>query len=265
MAALRLVTANLLHGMSLDTGQAAEDELRRAADRLRGDVVGLQEVDRDQDRSGNVDQARIVAETVGARDWRFVPSLEGTPDLTRSWRPATSDDGTGVEGPTYGVALISCLPVRSWHVLRLGASPVGAPLLVPGTPKARLMHVPDEPRVAVAAVVDGPGGVFTAITTHLSFVPGVNVRQLRRVVRWAATMPGPRLLMGDFNLPGTLPRRVTRWEQLVRAATYPSYRPRIQFDHVLGSGVRRDAVRDVEVLRLPVSDHCALAVELDVG
>jgi endonuclease/exonuclease/phosphatase family metal-dependent hydrolase len=258
------VTANLLHGMSLDTGQATEDGLRLGARRLQGDVVGLQEVDCAQDRSGGVDQAAVVAETVGARAWRFVPSLEGTPDLTRSWRPATSDDGPGVEGPTYGVALLSRWPVLSWHVLRLGASPVGAPLLVPGRPKARLMHVPDEPRVAVAAVVDGPDGVFTAITTHLSFVPGVNVRQLRRVVRWGATMPGPRLLMGDFNLPGTLPRRITRWEQLARTATYPSYRPRIQFDHVMGSGVRRDAVRDVEVLRLPVSDHCALAVDLDL-
>ena len=77
VAPLRLVTANLLHGMSLDTGQAAEDDLRLAARELRGDLIGLQEVDRAQDRSGGVDQAAVVAETVGARAWRFVPSLEG--------------------------------------------------------------------------------------------------------------------------------------------------------------------------------------------
>jgi endonuclease/exonuclease/phosphatase family metal-dependent hydrolase len=261
---LRLATANLLHGMSLTSGVAGEDDLRGSARLLAADVVGLQEVDRHQERSGLVDQTAVVAELVGASAWRFVPALEGTPDPSRSWRPTEVEDGSTVDGPTYGVGLVSRLPVRSWHVLRLGASRVGAPLLVPGEPRSRLMHVPDEPRVALAAVLEGPNGPFTAVTTHLSFVPGVNVAQLRRVVRWAAAFPGPRLLLGDFNLPGALPRRITRWEQLARAATYPSYRPRIQFDHVLGDGVTRADVRDVKVVRMPVSDHCALRVDVDV-
>jgi endonuclease/exonuclease/phosphatase family metal-dependent hydrolase len=55
----------------------------------------------------------------------------------------------------------------------------------------------------------------------------------------------------------------TRWAQLARAATYPSWRPRVQFDHVLADGIDESAVRDVEVMKLGVSDHCALAVDLD--
>ena len=37
----------------------------------------------------------------------------------------------------------------------------------------------DEPRVLLAAVVDAPFGRLTIATTHLSFVPGWNVWQLR--------------------------------------------------------------------------------------
>lgn len=266
MPRLRFVTSNLLHGMSLETGQVAQCDLRRAAQAMEGDLVALQEVDRGQDRSNGVDQARAVAEEIGATAWRFVPTLAGTPGPVRTWTPVTTEDVDGDcgSGPTYGVALLSRLPVRSWHVLRLAASPVGAPLLVPGPPRARMMHIPDEPRVAVAAVVDGPRGAFTAVTTHLSFVPGVNVGQLRRVARWAQTLPAPRLLLGDLNLPGAVPRRAVRWHRLARVATYPAYRPRVQFDHVLGSGITAEAVLDVEALHLPVSDHCALAVDLEI-
>jgi endonuclease/exonuclease/phosphatase family metal-dependent hydrolase len=137
------------------------------------------------------------------------------------------------------------------------------PLMVPGS--RGLTHVPDEPRVAVAAVLDSPSGPLTVLTAHLSFMPGWNVSQLRALARWARDFPGPRLLIGDFNLPGTLPRITTRWEQLARAATYPSWSPRVQFDHVLADGVNVSAVRDVQVMRLGISDHCALAVDLDIA
>jgi endonuclease/exonuclease/phosphatase family metal-dependent hydrolase len=56
----------------------------------------------------------------------------------------------------------------------------------------------------------------------------------------------------------------TRWAQLARAATYPSYRPRVQFDHVLADGIAASAVRGSQAMRLPVSDHCALVVDLDL-
>ena len=53
-----------------------------------------------------------------------------------------------------------------------------------------------------------------------------------------------------------------RWVQLARVATYPSYRPRVQFDHAFAHGIAESAVRDVQAMRLPVSDHCALRVDL---
>ena len=134
------------------------------------------------------------------------------------------------------------------------------PLLVPG--EKGLPRIPDEPRVALAAVLEGPRGPMTVVTAHLSFVPGWNIAQLRALTRWARTFPGPRLLTGDLNLPGALPGLVSRWRQLARVATYPSYRPRVQFDHVLADGIAQGAVQNRQALRLPVSDHCALVVDL---
>ena len=124
--------------------------------------------------------------------------------------------------------------------------------------------MPDEPRAALAAVVDGPHGPFTVVATHLSFVPGVNARQLRAIVRWAASMPRPVFLLGDLNLPGGLPARVSGWQVLAHAPTYPSFGPRVQLDHVLADGLEQGAVRSDHVWTLPVSDHCAVGVDADL-
>ena len=253
---MRVATFNLLSGRSLPDGEVRTDALHDAAAELDADVVGLQEVDRAQPRSGGADQAAVVADALGAGTWRFVAAVHGTPGA--AWTPAADDDGQLADGPSYGVALVSRLPVLSWRVRRFGPAPFGLPLLVPGS--RGLTRVPDEPRVALAAVVDGPAGPFTVLTAHLSFVPGWNVRQLRAIARWAAALPAPRLLLGDFNLPGGVPRVVSGWTQLARVPTYPSWRPRVQFDHVLADQPLQ--VSAARAMRLPVSDHCALAVDL---
>jgi endonuclease/exonuclease/phosphatase family metal-dependent hydrolase len=258
---MRVATFNVLHGRSVAHGQVRQAELVEAAASLDADVVGLQEVDRSQERSGGVDQTAAVAHALGASHWRFVPALHGTPGA--EWTASRHDDSADVDGPAYGVGLVSRLPVLSWHVRRFGPAPVGMPLLVPG--RRGLTHVDDEPRVAVAAVLDTSRGPVTVVTTHLSFVPGWNVAQLRVLARWARTLPAPRLLTGDLNLPGRLPRLTTGWAQPARVATYPSWHPRVQFDHVLVDGLPGTAVRGVRSVCLSVSDHCALAVDLDLG
>lgn len=262
MALLRVATFNLLHGIGLSHGQVRPDELRAAAKELDADVVGLQEVDHGQERSGRVDQTGLVAEALGAAHHRFVPAVHGTPG--EDWQPSHAHDGREVDGPTYGIGLVSRLPVRQWDVQRYRAAPFGLPLMIPAQPRPRFIRVSDEPRAAVAAVVDGPDGPLTVITTHLSFVPGFNVVQLRRLVQWAGTLPGPRLLLGDFNLPGPLPGLLSGWTPLVRTPTYPSPAPRVQLDHVLAQGLDAAAVTRAEAVRLPVSDHCALVVELEL-
>jgi len=258
VATLRLATFNLLHGSGVASGAVREADLRDAAATLDADVLGLQEVDRGQPRSGKTDQAAVVAEVLDAPWWRFAPALTGTPG--QRWAPA--DPLSDPVGPAYGIALVSRLRILRWQARSFPAAPVRLPLNVPG--RRGLTPVADEPRVALAAVVVGPDGPFTVATAHLSFVPGWNVRQLRAIVRWLAPLPGPQVLLGDLNLPGGLPGTLTRWAELARSPTYPSWRPRVQWDHALGHGVGLGAVRAVTARRLAVSDHCALVVDVDI-
>jgi endonuclease/exonuclease/phosphatase family metal-dependent hydrolase len=294
--AIRLATYNLLHGMTVLGGLpepqrdadgavsgpplvADDAPLRAAVAMLDADVLGIQEVDVDQPRSSHVHQVRSVAEALAAPHWRFAPSVAGTPGEP-GWQPARDthqragnphvrheeDPATGTTGPMYGVGLVSRLPVLEWRTTCFPPAPWSLPLLIPAEPRPRFLRVPDEPRAAIAAVIEGPNGPFTVATAHLSFVPGYNVRQLRALRIWLAGLPRPLVLLGDFNLPGRLPARITRWTPLVRGATYPSTRPRVQLDHVLADGASArllaSAVPGVHLL--PVSDHAAVSVDLDL-
>ena len=252
---MRLASFNLLHGRSLSDGTVVAERLHDSVVTLAPDVVGLQEVDRGQNRSDSRDLTREVARSLGATDWRFVPALMGTPGF--DWRAAVDDDHASPEA-SYGCGLVSRYPVLSWHTVRLAAAKVRSPILLPGT--KQVIWLQDEPRVGVAAVVQTPYGVMTIATTHLSFVPVWNGVQLRTLCRALEQLPGPRVLLGDLNMPPPFPRVLSRWASLAKVATYPSPEPRIQLDHVLGHG-SLPPVRAVETPALPVSDHRALLVE----
>jgi endonuclease/exonuclease/phosphatase family metal-dependent hydrolase len=266
--------------------------LRDAVVRLGADVIGLQEVDVDQPRSAGAHQVLSVAEALDAAHWHFAPSVAGTPGEP-GWVHATDDhetaanprlraavqqrraDDVGVEvdppvtvGPLYGVGLVSRLPVSQWRSTRFAPAPWSLPLLIPAEPRPRFVSVADEPRAAIAAVVEGDRGPFTVVTAHLSFVPGYNVRQLREMRRWLAGFPRPLVLLGDFNLPGRMPARITGWQPLLKAPTYPVMKPRAQLDHVLVDGFTPDQIEaaraTAQVHLLPVSDHAAITVDLDL-
>lgn len=242
------------------------------------DVMALQEVDRHQPRSGGVDQAAVIAQAIGARVWRFAPALHGTPGVASegaAWVPASADDDLPPNqadpvaardvGPRYGLALLSRWPVRQWKVIRFPPAPVSLPLLAPNPGKPRAVVVPDEPRVALLAVLELPRVDVTVVAAHLSFVPGYNSKQLQSLKAFAAGLPRPLVLMGDLNLPGTLPGLLTGWRQIARVPSYPVNRPRVQFDHIIADGwLEESAVRAQESVRavaLPVSDHCALVAD----
>ncbi len=248
---MRVATWNILNGTSLTDGKVDAARLQAAAGSLDVDLLGIQEVDRGQPRSGLLDLTAEVAEGLGAGHHRYLPSLVGTPG--GSWRAA---DGAEVGNACYGIGLVSRFPVRSWHEKSLGRARVTAPILLPDR---RLMWLKDEPRVALAAVVDGPDGPLTVCVTHLSFVPFCNAWQLRRLVGWLGGLPGPTLLMGDLNLPVGA-GLVSGLDVLARAKTYPAPQPKVQLDHVLGRGV--GPALAVETPVVDVSDHLPLVVTL---
>jgi endonuclease/exonuclease/phosphatase family metal-dependent hydrolase len=259
---VRLATFNLMHGRSLYDGQVDPARLGEAVAGLDADVLGMQEVDRDQPRSGGADLAALAAAAMGGRAaHRFAPAVIGTPGETI--RTVTASDA-GVGEPHYGVALATRWPVLSWRVARLPAARMRSPVYVQG-PTGGMILLDDEPRVLLAAVVDGPSGPMTVATTHLSFIPGWNVRQLRQAIRALRTLPAPRLLLGDLNIPGRMAAVASGWRMLARRPTYPSPMPRVQFDHILldprgGGGL--PPVRAVATPAVTVSDHRPLVVEL---
>ena len=279
---MRLASFNVLHGRSLADGQVSTERLVAACASLEADVLALQEIDRNQARSGGVDQTAAVAEGMGAQAWRFEPALIGEPGAT--WRAA--EEGDHVAGQAggrdhvagqaggrdhdpasadagYGVGLVSKLPVRAWHVVRLRAAKVRAPVAVPGG-RGRFILLPDEPRVALAAEVDTDWGPVVGASTHLSFVPGWNLAQVRRVTRALAAIGPPCVLLGDLNFPGGLPARVTGWRPLAEVRTFPGAKPSMQIDHALGHGLL-PPVAAAEARELPLSDHRALVIDLGPG
>ncbi|GAA4346804.1 endonuclease/exonuclease/phosphatase family protein [Angustibacter luteus] len=273
---MRVGTFNLWSGRGrdglVDAGRLAES-VRSLAD-AGVDVLVVQEVDRGQPRSGGADQLGAVAEAFGAVDARFCPTVFGEPGSAAGWVPATAGLDQQVDeqhpstppAPSYGIGVVSRLPVLAWRLRRLRGSRAVLPVAVPRDGRGmRVLWVSDEPRAALAAVVAGDSGPVTVIGVHLSFAPPAAVRQLRTVRRWADSLPGPRVLAGDLNLPGGVPARVTGWRSLARASTFPAADPRVQLDHVLTDAasdpVEHKDSRTGEALLLPLSDHRALVAD----
>jgi endonuclease/exonuclease/phosphatase family metal-dependent hydrolase len=262
---MRVGTLNLASGRGATGRSLCSAGLRSALAGLDVDVLAVQEVDVGQPRSHRQCQPAEVAAALGAVDWRFAPAVDGTPDPFRSWRPVDPPVLAGPQdaqtGPHYGIALFSRLPVRRWSVRALGTGRARLPIHAPDprTGRARVWWFPDEPRLAVAAELEG----VTVVGTHLSFAPHTAVRQLLRLRRWAADLPGPVLLAGDLNLAGPVPARLTGGTRLVSAPTYPGATPRLQYDHLLGLGPMTATAPDVRVL--PVGDHRLVTVSVQPG
>jgi endonuclease/exonuclease/phosphatase family metal-dependent hydrolase len=99
------------------------------------------------------------------------------------------------------------------------------------------------------------------VSCHLSFVPGWNALQLRRLSRELAGLGETCVLLGDLNLPGTVPGKVSGWRTMARAKTFPAGEPKLQIDHALGRGPV-PPVTAAHTRRLAVSDHQALVLDL---
>jgi hypothetical protein len=213
-----------------------------------------------------------------AVDWAFAPSIIGTPG--EKWRALKDSDEliitasvTGkksgkkkIEG-SYGIGFASTIPVTAFERIELGRSLVGMPLLVPGGEdgrgKPRFIYVQDEPRVALVAHLENG---WSIINTHLSFVPGVNFKQLNKLKKWAeksSQETGNKVvIMGDLNLPKNLPVVASSWKSLVTQNTYPSWGAKIQFDYIL----TKDPVKKLNVIETTatgISDHLPITVEIE--
>ena len=254
---MRLATFNILHGRGLDDGRVDLDRFAGAVQGLDADVLALQEVDRDQPRSHQADLTAVAAEAMGAPHHRFAATLHGHPG---TWTAATGEDQPAIAA--YGIALLSRHPVSAWRVLTLPTLRRRVPMIHRGNRRPSLVQ--DEQRVALAAVVQSPDGSVTVVATHLTFITGWNVVQLRHLVRACRALPRPVVVTGDLNLEGATPARITGWRSAGLADTFPVDAPTRQIDHVLLDGDVAPTSAAVSV-HTGMSDHRALVVDLAVG
>lgn len=146
---------------------------------------------------------------------------------------------------TWGVALLSRLPVLSTRVVDLG----------------RLVDRWDvAERYAILAELDVAGTAVTVAGLHLSFVLPNAAAQLRRL-RSYLPEHHPTVVAGDCNLWGPLAAAVlSGHERAVRGRTWPAHRPHSQLDHILVSP--QIEVLAGEVLRPVGSDHRPIRASL---
>jgi len=275
---MRVISWNLLHGQKIPptSSQDWQTELVSAAklvaDDLQPNFIALQEVDYFQSRSDLTNQTKLVAQSMQLKYWAYLPTLIGTPgekwrsvkDLKSSIITESSLDKN--PKASYGIALATNWPIKKLYVKKLGRSIVGMPLLIPkdNGKGVRFIYVKDEPRVALIAELENG---YTIATTHLSFVPGVNVFQLNKLTSYLKKLPGLALLTGDLNLPANLPSKFSGFKSLISQATYPSWKPKIQFDYIM---LRKSKIKSVSSIKpikstaTGISDHAPIGVEIQI-
>jgi endonuclease/exonuclease/phosphatase family metal-dependent hydrolase len=275
---MRVISWNLLHGQKIPptSSQDWQTEPVSAAKQVAGDLqpnfIALQEVDYFQSRSDLTNQTKLVAQSMQLKYWAYLPTLIGTPgekwrsvkDLKNSIITESSLDKN--PKASYGIALATNWPIKKLYVKKLGRSIVGMPLLIPkdNGKGVRFIYVKDEPRVALIAELENG---YTIATTHLSFVPGVNVFQLNKLSSYLKKLPGFALLTGDLNLPANLPSKLSGFKSLISQATYPSWKPKIQFDYIM---LRKSEIKSVSSIKpikstaTGISDHTPIGVEIQI-
>ena len=275
---MRVISWNLLHGQKIPPTNSQDwqaevvSAAKKVADELQPNFIALQEVDYFQSRSDLTNQTKLVAQSMQLKYWAYLPTLIGTPgekwrsfkDLENSIITESSLDKN--PKASYGIALATNWPIKKLYVKKLGRSIVGMPLLIPkdNGKGVRFIYVKDEPRVALIAELENG---YTIATTHLSFVPGVNVFQLNKLSSYLKKLPGLALLTGDLNLPANLPSKFSGFKSLISQATYPSWKPKIQFDYIM---LRKSEIRSVSSIKpmkstaTGISDHTPIGVEIQI-
>lgn len=161
-------------------------------------------------------------------------------------RPEITADPAAASG-TWGVALLSRLPIRGTRIVDLGRA-------------VERWDVADRYAILAEAAVGDATVTVTAL--HLSFAMPNALAQLRRLRGYLPTHR-PSIVAGDCNLWGPLATATLGdHRRAVRGRTWPADRPHSQLDHVLVSSA-------VEVLKAAVlppagSDHRPVQVRLRI-
>ena len=202
------------------------DKVEAVLKDLDADVVALEEVDRNMHRSGNVDQAAVLAK-----------KLHASHVFVGAW-----DDDKG----SYGIALLSRLPIVSATRVDL--------------PRANGF----EPRVAIDAVVCAGKTPVRIVSTHTDFLPWAAAAQAEAIATRVDGDEGV-VVLGDFNakpgeagLSAVVAKRNDALALFDEGPTFPGFSSRL--DHILTGRTVKAAKRIVN----PASDHFAVTATIEL-
>ena len=192
------------------------DNLARVAELVgstNADIALLQEVDRGTTRSGKVDQPGVLSRATG-----FNVAFGKTLDY---------------QGGDYGIAILSRWPISDDTLIRLPVNP----------PQARSAGL-YEPRGALRAIIQVPGGSIEMINTHIdaSREDFYRKQEMTTLLQLAA-LGRPTFIGGDLNAePGSAVIEMVRGSPLRDAwaecgsgsgLSYPAGKPVKRIDYLL--------------------------------
>jgi hypothetical protein len=231
---LRVMTYNLHHGEGID-GKLDLERIARVIRDSRADLVALQEIDVNTQRTGRVDQAAEYIRLTGLYG-QFGKAID-------------------FQGGAYGGMLLSRWPLEDFRVHALP------------NPEKR------EQRIAISARIHPPGQPrFQFVGLHLDASRGDDDRWLQaaRLQELFGSATEPVILAGDFNdrpESRVMQKLLTEWEDASAGnpmPTIPAEKPDARIDFVLLPRSRSPwKVDRSEVLGEAVaSDHRSVVVQL---
>jgi endonuclease/exonuclease/phosphatase family metal-dependent hydrolase len=242
-AAMRILTYNV-HGSVNSQRQTNPATIAEIIGGIGADYIALQEVDAEKPFTKNVNQARIIGESIGM-NYIFYPV-----------------ENTGLH--TFGLAVLSRCPAKQSTFMPL-------PNLYPGLGMRK--------RGVMRAVFQTPHGTFHLINTHLSVYKLERTIQLKFLFRWLGLSASPSneaiILCGDLNAgPSSLVydtcSRVLNDVQCafgpsrLPQSTFHAKRPVFRIDHIFVSDhftpIGADVVRNPQTVE--ASDHLPLTADL---
>jgi endonuclease/exonuclease/phosphatase family metal-dependent hydrolase len=231
---IRVLCYNIHHGR----GNDQQVDLERIASVIRkskADVIALQEVDNQTERTGRVDQTAALARLTGLNG-KFLKQID-------------------YEGGGYGQAILS-----KWT---LGDAAIH---WLPGSPER-------ERRIAGSIKVESPDHSFTFISTHLHHANSAfREHQAQEINRIFQNTVGPAILCGDMNAePDHETIRYLRNDWILAQSTttlltFLADKPTRQLDYVFFRPKSSYRLVESHVLDEPMaSDHRPLVVTLELN
>ena len=261
---MKIASWNIMHGEIVTPGKS-DDALalfKESVLAINAQVIGLQEVDHSHPRSGSINQAKEIAQSMKAQDWAFAPCFYVIDDQQINIDPKETPIITNANESTtaaYGIAIISRIPVQEWRRHNLPLAKLGKFMTISTNGKLVRIYATDHSRCALAAVLAD----VILINVHLSFIWPFNWRQFQSVKKWASELEAefkrPVFIMGDLNL-----RRLgwgNRWHSLIDSVTFPVWKPKRQIDYFLSKNVFNVSSH---IYTSAISDHFAISMDITI-